>query len=98
MDVAVGEIQPGGDFADFKPAKVAKEQYLTMPVVQRSHQGHQFDAGFRKDQRVERTCFVLSQEDRSDSTTMPEGFRRLGNEARQFVRRVWRLGTQLLGR
>src|SRR6267143_1967372 len=63
-----------------------------MPVIQSSDQGHQFDAGFRKDQRVERTRFVLSQEDGSDSTTTPEGLRRLGNEARRLAR----LGTRLL--
>ena len=94
----LGRFSRGGDFAEFKLAIVTEQQYLPMPVIQGSDRGHQFDAAFRKDQRVERTCFVLSQEDRSDSTTMPEGFRRLGNEARQFVRRVWRLGTQLLGR
>ena len=67
-----------------------------MPVIQSSDQVHQFDAGFRKDQRVERTRFVLSQEDGSDSTTTPEGLHRLGNEARGLARRVWRLGIRLL--
>ena len=75
MDVAIGEIEPGGDFADFKPAKVAEEQYLSMPVVQRSDQAHQFAAGFRKDQRVERTRFVLSQEDGSDTRNGPRRYR-----------------------
>ena len=98
FDIAAGEIQPGGDFAEFKPAIVTEQQYLPMPVIQSSDQVHQFDAGFRKDQRVERTRFVLSQEDGSDSTTTPEGLHRLGNEARGLARRVWRLGTQLLGR
>ena len=63
VDVADGEIQPGGDFAEFKPAVVAEEQYLPMPVMQDADQSHQFDAGFRKDQRVERTRVVLGQED-----------------------------------
>src|SRR5439155_26523001 len=96
FDVADGEIQPGGDFAEFKPALVVVQQYFPMPVVQRSDQGHQFDAGFGKDCRVERARFVLSEEGGSESTNTPEGVGRVGNEASGLARRVWRLGTRLL--
>jgi len=94
VDVADGEIQPGGDFAEFKPAVVAEEQYLPMPVMQHADQSHQFDAGFQKDQRVERTRVVLGQEDGLDATNMAAGLRRLGNDARLLVRQ--RLGSRLL--
>src|SRR5207248_6535133 len=40
FDIAAGEIQPGGDFAEFKPAIVTEQQYLPMPVIQSSDQGH----------------------------------------------------------
>ncbi len=62
LNVADGEIRPGGDFADFKRAIRAEQQYLPIPVIQRSDQEHQVGADFRKDQRVERTRFVLGQE------------------------------------
>src|SRR5205809_3420542 len=94
VDVADGEIQPGGDFAEFKPAVVAEEQYLAMPVMQHADQSHQFGAGFRKDQRVERARVVLGQEDGLDATNMAAGLRRLGNDARLLVRQ--RLGSRLL--
>ena len=75
MDVADWEIQHRGDFAEFKPAVVAKEQYLPMPVMQHADQSHQFGAGFRKDQRVERTRVVLGQEDGSDTRNGPRRYR-----------------------
>src|SRR5438105_6949335 len=40
FDIAAGEIQPGGDFAEFKPAIVTEQQYLPMPVLQSSDRPH----------------------------------------------------------
>src|SRR5439155_27050998 len=64
-----------------------------MPMVQHADQGHQLDAGFRKDQRVERSRVVLGKEHRLNTLAIAAVLRRLGNDARRWLRE--RLGSWL---